>query len=314
MNLSPDISIVIPFLNEEENIANLGERLSEFVSENPQLSFEVILVDDGSTDNSVALIQQLRFPKLTKIILFSKNYGSHAALRAGIQLASGNLITFVYADLQDPLSLILQMHQNIVNNNDEIVWATRKETGTSGFEKAFSKWYANLMQRFVSLNFPEKGFDVVMFRRKVAELLNKNIEANSSIFLQILTLGFKQSFIFYDKQERIAGKSKWTLSKKVKLLIDSFVAFSFAPIRFVTLMGIFLFFLGTLWTLYIVCRELIYHDLNEGWPALISILMIGFGLTNISLGIIAEYLWRTLDASRNRPVFIISEIIDLNKT
>ncbi|WP_202915868.1 hypothetical protein [Pontibacter pamirensis] len=106
------------------------------------------------------------------------------------------------------------------------------------------------------------------------------------------------------------GKLKWTLSKKIKLLIDSFVAFSFAPIRLVSFIGVVFFLLGILWTGYIVFRKVMFDDLASGWPALLSILMVGFGITNISLGIIAEYLRRTLDASRKRPVFVIDEIVE----
>ncbi len=149
-----------------------------------------------------------------------------------------------------------------------------------------------------------------MFNRKVAAQVKTNVEANSSIFLQILGMGFSQTSISYKKRERKTGVSKWTISKKIKLFIDSFVAFSYAPIRMVTIIGISMFFFGFLWTVYIIIRKLVYHDLASGWPALMSILMIGFGITNISLGIIAEYLWRTLDASRKRPVFIIDQIVE----
>src|SRR6185503_16883248 len=149
---------------------------------------------------------------------------------------------------------------------------------------------------------------------KVAAEVNKNVEANSSIFLQILGMGFRQTSITYKKRERKTGVSKWTLSKKIKLFIDSFVAFSYAPIRFVTIVGIIFFFVGVLWSAYIVFRKIAFDDLKAGWPAMMSILMIGFGVTNISLGIIAEYLWRTLDASRKRQVFIIDDIKELNRT
>ena len=307
-----NISIIIPFLNEEGNIEKLGSELIQFTTKYSHLQFEIILVNDGSEDGSIQKIKQTIFPPSTKLISLSQNYGSHAALRAGIQQAKGNLTCFVYADLQDPLSLVIDMYNEINNGNNDIVWAVRKETGTKGFEKNFSKWYASLMQKFVSSKFPQKGFDVVMFNKKVASILNNNIEANSSIFLQILTLGFKQSTIEYNKKNRIAGKSKWTVAKKVKLLIDSFVAFSFAPIRFVSIVGFTFFILGVLWTIYVVSRKLIFNDLDHGWPALTSILLLGFGITNIALGIIAEYLWRTLDASRKRPVFVIDEIINLS--
>lgn len=304
------ISIIIPFLNEAENIERLTTSLDEFCGKH-KFVFEVLFVDDGSRDNSVELLKQF-YPKnfFSKVIKLSQNYGSHAALRAGIQQATGNYITFVYADLQDPLELVLQMHEKCSKGSD-ITWAVRATTKLGFFEGGFSRLYASLMKKFVSPRFPSKGFDVVMFNHKIQDALNANIEANSSIFLQILLLGFRQDTITYNKQERKAGKSKWTLKKKIKLFIDSFVAFSFFPIRLVTSLGITIFLLGLLWTIYIICRELIYGDLTPGWPALISIITMGFGVTNISMGIIAEYLWRTLDASRSRPVFIIDEVIKL---
>ncbi|MDP4131482.1 MAG: glycosyl transferase family 2, partial [Bacteroidota bacterium] len=215
-----------------------------------------------------------------------------------------------YADLQDPLELILRMAEKTKEGN-EIIWAHRESTKVSPGEKAFSSVYAYLMKKFAFSNFPEKGFDIVMFNKKVASVVKNNVEANSSIFLQILGMGFQQTSISYTKRERKTGVSKWTLSKKIKLFIDSFVAFSYAPIRMVTIIGISMFFVGFLWTIYIITRKLLYHDLASGWPALISILMIGFGITNISLGIIAEYLWRTLDASRKRPVIIIDKIVEI---
>jgi dolichol-phosphate mannosyltransferase len=216
----------------------------------------------------------------------------------------------MYADLQDPLGLIIRLHDECKAGN-EIAWATRESTQSGFLEKSFSKNYAYLMRRFAISSYPENGFDIVMFSRKVQQILNHHPESNSSIFLQILALGFRQSFISYAKQARKAGKSKWTSGKKIKLFVDSFVAFSFAPIRMVTVMGVGMFVLGMLWTMYIIGRKIIYNDLESGWPALVSILMIGFGITNISLGIIAEYLWRTLDASRKRPVYVIDQIIEL---
>lgn len=307
------ISIIIPFLNEEENIENLCYSLNNFFQNKSEFSTEVIFVDDGSTDNSVEILkkQNHNFYE-SKIIKFSKNFGSHAALRAGVLQASGDFIAFMYADLQDPLELISELFSKC-KNGSEIVWATRKISQISFSEKLFSKFYARLMQKFALKNFPENGFDIVMFNKKVQQEINHNIESHSSIFLQILSLGFKQEYIEYEKQQRKKGKSKWTLAKKIKLFVDSFVAFSYMPIRLVTIGGILFFIIGCLWTFYIIARQLIFGDLSPGWPALISVLMIGFGITNISLGIIAEYLWRTLETSRKRKVFVIDEIIELNK-
>jgi len=306
------LSVIIPIFNEYEGIPFLVKSLNDFFEKNDQLRAEVIFVNDGSNDKSLIRLTELcHVTYQAKAINFSKNFGSHAALRAGIANASGGLICFNYADLQDPLELIVAMTSKMGEGND-IVWAQREGTSASMAEKLFSKTYAFLMRRFAFKDFPERGFDIVMFNKKVANEVNLNVEANSSIFLQILGLGFRQANITYKKSERMIGVSKWSLGKKIKLFIDSFVAFSFAPIRLVSIVGLLMFMLGMIWTVYIIYRKLVYDDLASGWPAILSILMVGFGITNISLGVIAEYLWRTLDASRKRPVFVIDEVVELN--
>lgn len=306
------LSVIIPFLNEGGNIDQLTHKLNKFIPRLKDLAAEVIFVDDGSTDDSVAKLKKTSFKFPAKIIKLSKNFGSHAALRAGILHASSDLVTFVYADLQDPLSLIPRLATSCLNGFD-ITWAVRRKTKSGSFEKLFSSIYSKLMIKYVSPEYPKRGFDVVMFNRKVANELNDNIESNSSIFLQLLISGFKQKYIYYNKKVRVSGKSKWTLSKKIKLLIDSFVGFSYSPLRFISTLGISLSLIGFVWSFYIGLRAIIARDLTPGWPSLIAILLIGFGFTNISLGIIAEYLWRTLDASRHRKVFIIDTITKLKQ-
>jgi dolichol-phosphate mannosyltransferase len=131
------------------------------------------------------------------------------------------------------------------------------------------------------------------------------------LFLQILSLGFEQDKVEYNKLERKNGKSKWTINKKIKLLVDSFVSFSYAPIRLVTLVGITLFLGGLLFSGYLLLRNLLFHDLVSGWTLLMTVLSLGFGITNISLGIIAEYLWRTFDVVKGTTAFVIDEIIEI---
>jgi dolichol-phosphate mannosyltransferase len=218
----------------------------------------------------------------------------------------------MYADLQDPLDLIPKLYKKIEEGND-IVWAERRNIKTGIIEKIFSRLYAKLMQKFVIRTFPQKGFDIVMFNKKVKNELNQSIELNSSIYMQILSLGFKQDKIVYDKQPRKYGKSKWTLSKKIKMFIDSFVSFSYFPIRLVTIVGFILSFISIIWIIYIIFGTIFLYITSPGWPTLICVILFGFGITNISLGIIAEYLWRTLDSSRRRKAFIIDKIYDISK-
>jgi dolichol-phosphate mannosyltransferase len=303
------VSVIIPFLNEAENIPVLVQSLNEFVQTQSSFHLEVVFVNDGSTDDSTQVLKsQTQMLFESKLISLAKNVGSHAALRAGTLHATGDYVTFTYADLQDPLSLISSSFQ-LAEQGFEMVWASRKNSSTGSL---FSSIYSKLMRKYVTASYPKTGFDVVFFGRKAAKELNRNIENNSSVFLQLLTMGFKQTQIEYVKNERSQGTSKWTLAKKIKLFVDSFVAFSFAPIRWVTLIGFILFVFGLSFTSYLVVRKVMYNDLAEGWPMLMSVIIMGFGITNISLGVIAEYLWRTLDAARNRPVFIIDEIEELN--
>ena len=305
------VTVIIPVYNEEENVDHLVYELNSYFQKETNFLTEVIFVNDGSSDDTLAKLKAAPHLSYTyKIISFSRNFGSHAALRAGILRANGDYITFIYADLQDPLSLVSRLYNEMETKGVDITWAFRNSTAVARTEKIFSTAYATLMRKYAIPNFPKKGFDIVMFSRKVKSCLDNNIENNSSIFIQILSLGFKQTGVTYDKRVRLVGKSKWTLSKKIKLLIDSFVAFSFAPIRLVSLIGVIFFLLGVIWAGYIIFRKIVFDDLAAGWPALLSILMVGFGVTNISLGIIAEYLWRTLDASRKRPLFVIDEIIE----
>lgn len=303
-----DISVIIPFLNEEDNIPRLTGELDAFIKSNPKYSFEIIMVDDGSTDNSIALLKRSSLD--AKVVRLSKNFGSHAAFRAGIQAAKGKACINIYADLQEPLECIPQFFEYIEKGHD-IVWAKRERIETTLFDRFFTRFFAWLIRSFVNPEFPVAGLDLVMFNEKVRNELNKNIEANSSFTLQILSMGFNQVHVPYVKQERLAGASKWTISKKIKIIVDSFVAFSYMPIRMVTIIGIIMFMAGLVFSGYLVARKLIVDDLILGWPVLMSVLIMGFGITNISLGVIAEYVWRDLDVSRKRPVFIVDDIIQL---
>ena len=306
------ISIVIPIYNEESNIDFLLSELQNLCIENRSIKFEIIFVNDGSKDGTVEKIIKERGSLNCKIISLSKNYGSHAAIRAGIMHSSYDIVTNVTADLQNPLEIIPKLFEEIKKGFD-LVLGQREKIKYLILEGPFSKFYAWLMQNFAIPEFPKSGFDLMMFNKKIKKSLNNNIESNSSVFIHALSLGFSHSSVFYNKKERSYGKSKWTIGKKLKLVIDSFVSFSYFPIRLVSIMGILFFFIGIIWTGHIIFRKLYFNDLDTGWPALVSILMIGFGITNIGIGIVAEYLWRTLDASRKRPVFIIDDIMKLNK-
>jgi len=310
MKTKASVSIVIPFLNEKDGIDVLLKNIEEYYIKR-KFDFEIIFVDDGSTDGTSEIIKQKNsLPYPSKLISLSKNFGAHPAVRAGFLHASCAYATCLPADLQISFDTVERLYEAAEEGFDTLYGV--REVNDIGFvEKTFSRFYASMMQRYVNKDFPFKGLETVLISKKVLNVLNANVESNSSFILQILSMGFKHKFVNIEKKNRSIGKSKWTISKKIKLFIDSFVAFSYAPIRFVTVLGILLFVTGMFWAAYIIIRKLVFNDLVEGWTALLSILLTGFGITNISLGIIAEYLWRTLDSSRKRPVFIIDEITEL---
>lgn len=302
------VSIVIPFLNEEDGILDFCRAVDDYCR-TVDFPVELVFVDDGSTDSSVERLRTVRFQFVFqfKLIQLSKNFGSHAAIRAGLTQCHFDTCAWMGADLQDPMEFIELGYQKI-REGYNAVYFEKKEIKISPFERMFSKGYSLLMRKFAVKNYASNGVNNIIFDGKIKRFLNENIESNSAIHLQIMDAGFRYTYIPLIYHNRQSGKSKWNFSKKVKLFIDSFVAFSFFPIRMVSAVGILLFLLGIAFGGAIVIHKLLNPTLPlPGYPTLACLVSVGFGITNISLGIIAEYLWRAYDCARNRPVFIISE-------
>jgi len=308
-----DVSLVIPFLNEEENLSELIQQMNVY-AKSQDFSIEAVLVDDGSTDSSAQIIRETVSSVPLKLVRLSKNFGSHAAIRAGLTQATGNYTMFFSADMQEPFSMIGEMHSKALEGYDVVV-ARKSSVQISWSERFFSNLSTNLFRKFAIKDYPKGGANNFLFSQKVRASICDNIESNSSIHMQIISMGFRRAVVDVSLNKRNAGKSKWTFSKKVKLLIDTFVAFSYTPIRAISFLGIIMFIAGALYALWILIATLTgYVDFDAGFPTLISVLLLGFGVTNFALGIVAEYIWRTLDAARRRPVFIIDTVEDIGDT
>lgn len=308
MNDIRGMSIIVPFLNEEAGIELFCSTLDEY---SKQLSFpvELVFVDDGSTDRSVERLGTYAFSsiKKAKLVKFSRNFGSHAAIRAGLQYAEYPVCTWLGSDLQEPLEL-LQKSYDLIEEGYDAVYVSKKSIAVSPLNRAFSKYYSHLMQKYAVSNYTSDGVSTIVFNEKIKKFLNDNVEGNSSIMLQIIDAGFRTANLDMDFSERSTGKSKWTLSKKIKLMIDSFVSFSFAPIRAVSIVGMIMFAAGIIVGIVTIVNKIVNPEVPMGYSTLVSMIALGFGITNISLGIVAEYLWRTFDAARRRPVFIVDEV------
>jgi dolichol-phosphate mannosyltransferase len=304
------ISVVIFFLNEVGNLPLLRERCLATAS-GTDIEFEWVLVDDCSSDGSqdTATIWCKEVPN-SVYLRFSRNFGSHAAVAAGLRHCTGDCAVIMAADLQDPPEVILELVTTSLEGYD-VVWACRSERlGESWFTKTSAALYYRLMRWLGLPNMPPKGADFLLVSRKVIDAVNASPEKHTSVLAMILWMGFRQTFIQYVKQARHSGQSKWTLSKKIKLLIDSVVSFSYVPIRAASVAGFVMAIAGFGYAGWISLLWLLGRvSSGTGYAAIMCSLLIGQGSILLTLGILGEYLWRTFDESRRRPRFIIDQLL-----
>jgi dolichol-phosphate mannosyltransferase len=304
------LSVLTAFYNEAPNLPRLRERLSA-VFEHLDVEPEIVLIDDHSTDDSPAVAKQwASTDERVSYFRLSRNCGSHAAFSAGLEKCSGDCAVLLAADLQDPPetipALIAKWREGF-----EVVWAVRGgRKGEAWTTKLFSRIYYWLMQRLALPEMPATGADFVLVDRKVVDAYNRVREKHTSFMAMILWIGFRQTFISYTKEVRLAGRSKWTLRKKLKLFVDSIVSFSYAPIRLMSVFGFVLALCGFAYAIAVVIGWLVgYVVAGTGYAALMTVLLIGQGSILMALGIVGEYLWRTFDEVRGRPRYFFEEQI-----
>ncbi len=274
------------------------------------LCFEVIFVDDGSGDNSFQILQSMQNsnPKIIRVIKFTRNFGQYAAITSGLKFCSGDFAVVISADLQDDPSLINNMISEYTNDYDVII-ATREDREESFYRKMTSRFFYSMMKKLCFNNMPTGGYDYFLISRKVIDFMVNNIETNPFIQGQILWSGFSVKFIKYTRKKRVYGKSRWTFAKKVKWLIDGLLGYSYFPIRLISVVGGIIALSGFIYALTIVYDRLIGNVPFNGWAPIMILILVLSGFQMIMLGIIGEYLWRTLDQVRRRPLYIVQEII-----
>jgi polyisoprenyl-phosphate glycosyltransferase len=301
------LSIIIPVYYNEKNIPVLFDKLNEDILSNPNYAHELIFVDDGSGDNSYGELLKLQSQQPNiNLIKLSRNFGSHTAILAGLSHATGDCATVISADLQDPPEIINRMFEKWQEGN-KVVLAVREDREESFTQKLFSNTYYKMMKRYALPTMPEGGFDCFLIDRKIVNILKSIEEKNTTLMGQILWSGFKTEKIYYVRKEREIGESRWTLAKKIKLFIDSFLAFSYAPIRFMSLIGVLVSLLSFLAGGYLIINKFVNEVDVQGWTSLMVLFLFVAGIQMIMMGIIGEYLWRNMDEARKRPVFIIDE-------
>lgn len=303
------ISIVVPVYYNSDTLELLYEDMKSKILDRLG-DYEIVFVDDGSGDNSWEIMNALRErDENIRCVKLSRNYGEHAALLAGLSACTGDCAVTKQADLQEDSSLILEMYESWKRGN-KVVLAVRKERKENRVKVFFANMYYALVRKMVNKNMPAGGCDCYLIDRKVIEVLERLDEKNSSLTLQVMWVGFKTDMIYFVRQDREVGESKWTLSKKVKLAADSIFSFSYLPLRLMMGLGVLFNIAALILLVTVLIEKFTVGTPIQGWASIMCILLFGFGMLMLMLGIIGEYIWRVLDAARNRPAYIVDEIKD----
>ena len=309
----PQLTIVIPVFNEEAVLPTLFERLSAFTEQLVPLVTEVVLVDDHSADRSTELLREIcRNDPRFRYVRLAKNSGSHVAILAGLAQTRSACAVFLAADLQDPPELILQM-LDLWRAGNQVVWAVREERqGVSTIEIFLSHLFYRLLNLLGEVNLPPRGSDFALLDRKAIDALLQSVGSDPSISGEIARLGFSSAQISYTKERRAAGDSKWTLKLKLKAFADAFVSFSYAPLRAMSYLGMLFSLLGFAYAVLVIVSRLLTRVPVQGWASLMVVVLVMGGVQMMMLGILGEYLWRTLEAARHRPIYFLEETSEID--
>ncbi|MBC3538710.1 glycosyltransferase family 2 protein [Rufibacter sediminis] len=301
-----DISVVIPVYNEEANLINLYNRL-EIALSSLHLTYELIFVNDGSRDGSLNLLKGLAQEKGVKYIDFSRNFGHQIAVNAGLDHAHGNAVVIIDSDLQDPPELIPELYAKL-QEGYEVVYARRKQRqGESILKKVTARLFYRIMATITSTPIPLDTGDFRIIDKKVVEVLRQMPEKQKFVRGQIAWVGFRQTFLEYDRAGRAGGETGYTYRKMIRLALDAITSFSNLPLKMATVSGFLVSGIAFLLMLYTLYARFVSEDYVPGWSSImLSVLFLG-GVQLISIGIIGEYISRLSDNVRNRPLYIVNE-------
>jgi dolichol-phosphate mannosyltransferase len=308
-----DISIIVPLYNEQAVFDNLIERLVNVI-DTTLFSCEVILIDDGSTDNTRQLVEKIckKDSRFTGILL-SRNHGHQLAVSAGLANVRGQKGAMIIdGDLQDPPELVKEFYELLVNGYD-VIYAIRKNRKESFLKKVAYSTYYRLQKKISSFNIPIDSGDFSMLSRRVVDNMNNMPEQSRYLRGMRAWVGFKQIGYEYDRDQRHAGETKYSWNKLFELAFNGIFNFSDFPVKFITRMGFITVVFSLIYFGYNIYRKLFYNDVPQGFTATILAIILFSGVQLISLGLIGEYVLRIYNQVRNRPLFIIEKIIQEGK-
>jgi len=308
--LNKIFSIVLPVYQNSENLPVTMPALLMLQNRLPFWKLELIFVDDGSTDDSLGLMNEfaVKYPELVTVVKLTRNFGQNPAIQAGLRYAHGDCVGIISADLQEPCELFVDMVSEW-EKGSKFVIGKREDREERWLHRIISGFYWKLIRRASLPGLPELGYDFCLLDRQVVEDINHINEKNSPIFILLYWLGYKPVYLPIVRKLRDKGRSQWKLLNKIKLSIDTLIGFTYWPSRLITMMSISASLLALLYLVFLVYRWKMTGAAPLGWMTVVGLLLLLGSFILFALGIVSEYLLRILDESRKRPPFVVDRVI-----
>ena len=302
------ITIIVPAYNEEESLPYLYERLEKLINSIENYEFEILFVNDGSKDNTINLIKEYR-EKDNRIsyVDFSRNFGKETAMIAGLDYAKGDAVIFMDADLQDPPELIPEMIKYWEEGYDDVYAQRKTRAGESFLKKFTSKMYYRVLQMLTPVPIQKDTGDFRLLDRRCVNALKKLRETDRNSKSMFSWIGYKKKAILYDRDARVAGKTKWNYKKLINLAIDGITSFTTSPLRISTYIAIPTFLALFVYFIYVIVKCIRLSIVIQAYQAIILLVLFFSGVQILLFGIIGEYLGRIFNASKNRPLYLVNE-------
>ena len=302
------ISVIIPAYNEEESLPLLYERMNELMNSMKDYEFELLFVNDGSKDKTIEIIKEMR-EKDNRIcyVDFSRNFGKEIAMIAGLDYATGDCVIFMDADLQDPPELIPELVKYWEQGYDDVYAKRRSRKGETWLKKFTSKMYYKVLQQLTSIEIQKDTGDFRLLDRRCVNALRKLRESQRNTKSMFSWIGYKKKEVLYDRDPRVAGKTKWNYIKLVDLAVDGITSFTTTPLRISTCIAIPTFITLFIYFIYVIVKAFIVDMPIQAYQAIILLILFFSGIQIMLFGIIGEYLGRIFNETKNRPLYLVNE-------
>ena len=309
------ITIIIPAYNEEESLPFLYERLEKLMNNIKNYEFEILFVNDGSKDKTIQLVKEMR-AKDSRIcyVDFSRNFGKEIAMLAGLDYATGDCVIFMDADLQDPPELIPELIKYWEQGYDDVYARRKSRQGETWLKKFTSKMYYKVLQSLTRIEIQKDTGDFRLLDRRCVNALRKLRESQRCSKSMFSWIGYNKKEVLYDRDPRIAGKTKWNYKKLIDLAIDGITSFTTSPLRVSTYLAIPTFIMLFVYFIYVIVKCIVTGVVMQAFQAIILLILFFAGIQIMLFGIVGEYLGRIFNETKNRPLYFVNEYNGVRET